>query len=115
MKHRRRHDSGSRCSKEDFLIGTTTELGSCRVRIEADRPCPPAVVETRGVPFRERCAREQEAYFAIGGLTQELPGGRSKLRTSAPGSARRNTGPERWGFAGERLAEAEKRLKVVKQ
>jgi hypothetical protein len=29
------------------------------------------VVEIRGVPFCERCAREQEAYFAIGELTQE--------------------------------------------
>ena len=24
-----------------------------------------------GIPFCERCAREQEAYFAIGKLTQE--------------------------------------------
>jgi hypothetical protein len=29
------------------------------------------VVEIQGVPFCERCAREQEAYFAIGELTQE--------------------------------------------
>ncbi len=86
------------------MIGATTELGPCQVRIEADRPCThSAVVETRGVPFRERCAREQEAYFAIGGLTQELPGGRSRLRTSAPGVCRRG------------LAEAKKRLEVVKQ
>jgi len=29
------------------------------------------VVEIRGVPFCEACAREQEVYFAIGELTQE--------------------------------------------
>jgi hypothetical protein len=29
------------------------------------------VVEIRGTPFCEACAREQEAYFAIGELTQE--------------------------------------------
>jgi predicted Fe-S protein YdhL (DUF1289 family) len=30
-----------------------------------------AVVEIRGTPFCDACAREQEAYFAIGELTQE--------------------------------------------
>jgi hypothetical protein len=29
------------------------------------------VVEIRGIPFCEACAREQEAYFAIGELTQK--------------------------------------------
>jgi hypothetical protein len=29
------------------------------------------VVEIRGIPFCGACAREQEAYFAIGELTQE--------------------------------------------
>jgi hypothetical protein len=29
------------------------------------------VVEIRGIPFCEACAREQKAYFAIGELTQE--------------------------------------------
>ena len=39
---------------------------------KTDRPCPHrAVVEIRGIPFCERCAREQEAYFVIGKLTQE--------------------------------------------
>ena len=28
-------------------------------------------MEIRGIPFCEACAREQEAYFAIGELTQE--------------------------------------------
>jgi hypothetical protein len=29
------------------------------------------VVEIRGIPFCEACARQQEVYFAIGELTQE--------------------------------------------
>lgn len=46
-----------------------TELGSCQVRSRTDRPCVrPAVVRILGVPFCEHCAREQEAYFAIGEL-----------------------------------------------
>ena len=49
----------------------TTELGPCQVRSKTDRPCSrPAVVEIWGMPFCERCTREQEAYFAIGALTQ---------------------------------------------
>jgi hypothetical protein len=39
------------------------------VRSRTDRPCVrPAVVKILGVPFCEQCAREQEAYFAIGEL-----------------------------------------------
>jgi hypothetical protein len=30
------------------------------------------VVEIRGIPFCEGCAREQEAYFAIGELTDDM-------------------------------------------
>jgi hypothetical protein len=36
------------------------------------------VAKVRGVPFCERCAREQEAYFAIGELTQELATDRTR-------------------------------------
>jgi hypothetical protein len=58
---------------EDLLKPmVATELGPCQVRSKTDRPCPrPAVVEIWGMPFCERCAYEQEAYFAIGELTQE--------------------------------------------
>ena len=50
----------------------TKELGPCRVRSGSDSPCPrPATVKIWGIPFCERCAREQEAYFAIGELTQK--------------------------------------------
>ena len=58
------------------MIEATRKLGPCQVRSETCRPCPrPAVVEIWGMPFCERCAREQEAYFAIGELTQEGGGG----------------------------------------
>ena len=44
----------------------------CQVRSNTKSPCPrPAVVEILGVAFCGPCAREQEAYFAIGELTQE--------------------------------------------
>ena len=47
-----------------------TELGECQVRSRTESPClKPAEVEIRGIPFCEPCAREQEAYFAIGELT----------------------------------------------
>ena len=42
----------------------------CQVRSGTDLPCQRlAVVEIGGVLFCEPCAREQEAYFAIGELT----------------------------------------------
>jgi predicted Fe-S protein YdhL (DUF1289 family) len=42
------------------------------VRSRTQSPClHQAVVEIRGIPFCGACAREQEAYFAIGELTQE--------------------------------------------
>ena len=45
--------------------------GPCQVRSRTQSPCPdPAVVEILGIPFCEACARQQEAYFAIGELTQ---------------------------------------------
>lgn len=42
----------------------------CEVRSGTDSPCPrPASVEILGLRFCERCAREQEAYFALGEST----------------------------------------------
>ena len=47
-----------------------TKLGLCQVRSKTEHPCPhQAVTEIWGIPFCESCAREQEAYFAIGELT----------------------------------------------
>jgi hypothetical protein len=41
----------------------------CQVRSKTESPCPRrAAVEIRGVAFCGPCAREQEAYFAIGEL-----------------------------------------------
>ena len=41
------------------------------MRSGTDNPCLClAVVKVSGVPFCEPCAREQEAYFAIGELTE---------------------------------------------
>ena len=42
------------------------------MRISTESPCPrSAEVEILGVAFCGPCAREQEAYFAIGELTHE--------------------------------------------
>ena len=44
----------------------------CQVQSKTENPCPrAAVVEMRNVAFCGPCAREQEAYFAIGELTQD--------------------------------------------
>ena len=57
--------------KEGPLAEVVTTLGTCQVRSGTDDPClEPAAVEILGVPFCERCAREQEAYFAIGELAR---------------------------------------------
>ncbi len=65
--------------KEESLIEATTELGTCQVGSGTELPCQrPAVVKIQGVPFCERCAREQEAYFAIGELTQALAADRAE-------------------------------------
>ena len=63
-----------------------TILAQCQVRIKAESPCPHrAVVEIRGVAFCGPCAREQEAYFAIGELVaqDETQGLRGKLLAKA--------------------------------
>jgi hypothetical protein len=54
------------------LTQATTKPVPCQVRSKTESPCLHlAVAEIRGIPFCEACAREQEAYFAIGELTQE--------------------------------------------
>lgn len=53
------------------MTAVKMELRACQVRSRTDRPCPrPAAVKMQEVPFCEPCAREQEAYFAIGKLTE---------------------------------------------
>ncbi len=54
---------------EVILTEATTKQGMCQVRSKTERPCPrQAVLEIGGTPFCGACAREQEAYFAIGEL-----------------------------------------------
>ena len=51
---------------------TEAKQEPCQVRSRTDSPCPrTAEVEILGVAFCGACAREQEAYFAIGELTQQ--------------------------------------------
>jgi hypothetical protein len=69
--------------------------GSCQVRINAESPCPRrAEVEILGLAFCGPCAREQEAYFAIGKLTHEEKRG---LRRKALGEALGRIRRERTG------------------
>ena len=50
-------------------MNTSPTPAPCQVRSETESPCPRrAVAEIRGVAFCGPCAREQEAYFAIGEL-----------------------------------------------
>ena len=54
------------------MIQATTKRVPCQVRSKTESPClHRAVEEIRGIPFCGACAREQEAYFAIGELTRE--------------------------------------------
>jgi hypothetical protein len=72
------------------LTETTTKLGMCQVRSKTERPClHRAVVEIRGIPFCEACAREQKAYFAIGELTRETHDLRSESLAEALDEMRR--------------------------
>ncbi len=62
--------------KEPTLIGETTQPRVCQVRSQTEVPCGrPAATMVLGVLLCERCAREQEGYFAVGELTQ-VPRGR---------------------------------------
>ena len=68
-----REYAGPRREQEVILIeAVTKKLGPCQVRSKTEHPCPhQAVTEIRGIPFCEQCAREQEAYFAIGNLAMQ--------------------------------------------
>jgi hypothetical protein len=51
---------------------TEAKQEPCQVRSRTNSPCPRrAEVEIMGVAFCGPCARQQEAYFAIGELTHE--------------------------------------------
>jgi hypothetical protein len=84
----------------------------CEVRSKTESPCHRrAVVEMRGVAFCGPCAREQEAYFAIGELTQEdeTRGSGGKLLVEALQRLRR----EREGGTENIAAETHHRFSAV--
>jgi hypothetical protein len=61
-----------RRAKEKLSTEVTKAPRSCLVRSGTDDPCRrPSAVKIEGVPFCEPCAREQEAYFAVGELTED--------------------------------------------
>jgi FXSXX-COOH protein len=83
------------------LLTEATKPGPCQVRSKTESPClKPAMVQIRGIPFCEACAREQEAYFVIGELTQEDTEG---LRSEALGEALGRMRRDRAG-SGEGIA-----------
>jgi hypothetical protein len=76
------------------------------VRSKTERPCPRrAVAEIRGVPFCGPCAREQEAYFAIGGLVarEGTRGHRGRPLAEALERARRERASGTEGVAAEEV------------
>jgi hypothetical protein len=82
------------------LTEATMVLVPCQMRSKTESPCTNrAVVEIRGIAFCEACAREQEAYFAIGELTQETQGLRSKQLAEVLERLRRERTGGRGGVA----------------
>jgi hypothetical protein len=84
------------------LTEATMVLVPCQMRSKTESPCTNrAVVEIRGIAFCEACAREQEAYFAIGELTRETQGLRSKQLAEVLERLRRERTGGRGGVAAE--------------
>ena len=86
-----------------LLIKAMTKPDLCQVRSKTESPClHRAVVEIRGIRFCGPCAREQEAYFAIGELTQEeAQGFGSKPLAEALERMRRERAVSRKGIEAE--------------
>ncbi len=79
------------------MIGETTQPRVCQVRSQTEAPCGrPAATTVLGVLLCERCAREQERYFAVGELTQ-VPRGREPGGGVAATRARRTRPPRAAG------------------
>jgi hypothetical protein len=97
------------------LAAATTKLAPCQVHSNTEDPCPRrAEVEILGVAFCRPCAREQEAYFAIGELTEEARDLRSeslaealeRTRRARAGSTAGITARMRHGLSGIRETES---------
>ncbi len=89
--------------KRTLWAGATVPA-TCQVRSKTEDPCPRrAAVEIRGVGFCGSCAREQEAYFAIGELVvrEEVQGLRGKSLTEALRRMRRERAGGEEGIAAE--------------
>ena len=87
--------------KGAILTGATMPA-ACQMRSKTENPCPRrAAVEIRGVPFCGPCAREQEAYFAIGELVArgEARGPRGRALAEALGRVRRGSAGAKEGIA----------------
>ena len=88
------------------MTEATTKPGPCQVRSKTESPCSRrAEVEIEGVVFCGPCARQQEAYFAIGELTQEekAQGFRSKSLAEALERMRRERAGSRKGITAKML------------
>ena len=83
--------------RKGVILTGATMPAACQMRSKTENPCPQrAAVEIRGVPFCGPCAREQEAYFAIGELVArgEAPGLRGTPLAQALKRLRRERGGE---------------------
>ena len=89
------------------MIGETAQPRVCQVRSRTEAPCGrPATTTVLGILLCERCAREQEGYFAVGELTQ-VPRGREPREEVAATRIRRTRPPRAAGLLrrlGERAA-----------
>ena len=89
----------------------------CQVGNKTGNPCPRrAEVEILGVAFCGPCAREQEAYFAIGELTREEKEG---LRGGALAEAlermrRERAGSTELGVDGDTVVLAQTRKEIIR-
>ena len=85
---------------------------ACQMRSKTENPCPHrAVVEIRDVAFCGPCAREQEAYFAIGELVARE--GARGLRSKSLAEALKRMRRERVGGTGGIAAKVDHGLSGV--
>ncbi len=83
-------------AKEKLSTEVTKAPRSCLVRSGTDDPCRrPSALKIGGVPFCEPCAREQEAYFAVGELTEDPWSPHDDERLAGLLGGMRRTEPER--------------------
>ncbi len=101
--------------------GASTEAAmpaACQVRSRTENPCPRrAVAEIRGVAFCGPCAREQEAYFAIGEIVARRETGdlhRWALAEALERVRRESAGAKEGIAAGTRRGDAPRALERIR-